>query len=135
MKGSRGGHLPDDNSESQIPHCSYWLTNIHFLFLVDYSSFPLMCNSLANWVTLKQLDFVHDFVGQDFRKGLSEQFLLAFMWLQSNASWDCSHLKARVGWISNMVHTQGRLLSRSSAGTKDWSTNISMIMIPGWSGF
>ena len=51
--------------------------NIHFLFLADYSSFPLMCNSLANWVTLKQqLDFVHDFVGQDFRKGLSEQFLL-----------------------------------------------------------
>lgn len=110
MKGSRGAQLPDDNSESQIPHCSYWLTNTHFLFLADYSSFPLMCNSLANWVTLKQqLNFVHNFVDQDFKKGLSEQFLLgALMWMQSNASWGCSHLKARVGWMSNMVHTQGR---------------------------
>lgn len=35
-EGLHGGHLPDDNSESQIPHCSYWVINIHFRFLADY---------------------------------------------------------------------------------------------------
>lgn len=59
-EGLHGGHLPDDNSlpvansESQIPHCSYWVTNIHFLFLADYSIFLLMYNNSANLVDLKQ---------------------------------------------------------------------------------
>lgn len=95
--------------ESQSSHCYYWLTNIHFL-LVDYNSFLLLCNNLPNlgaWKTNSLTLFMILWVSNSGRACLSSSGLESLMWLQSDASWGFSHLKAQMGWMSKMAHRAG----------------------------